>query len=207
MSNKAKNFTQTFSKLFLVTLILFFSKAVFSAGYTGIIVDIFTEENEVRVNAQINSVQQLITLETTTVQEKLFGRLKVGDYMAFQAQKTTKKNYYSLTSVDYIGLQSLLSIWTGDDGLCYHFTHFSQLTVYLQDRFGSCTTGGFSKSTSFPKTFKYFITPNESSWDILVGDRDLYFSAEFEFENDDEIFARIFDTDTGKVNSELTLWR
>ena len=205
----ANNFqTKTFPKFFLAALILFFSQVVFSAGYTGIIVDIFSVEKEVKVNVQVNSIKQVITLQVDSVQDiKLFGRLKVGDYMSFQAQNTSKSSIYKLSSVDYVGLKALLDVWAGDDGLCYHFTAFSQLTVYVQDRFGTCFTGGFSQSNSFPKTFKYFITPNESSWDILVGDRDLYFSAEFEFENKDEIFARIFDTDTGKVNSELTLWR
>lgn len=208
MSNITKNFDQTLPKIFLVIVLLFFSKVVFSASYTGIIADIFSTENEVRVQVKINSVRQLVTLQVQGAPDlKLFGRLEIGDYIAFQAQAMTKKNEFKLLSVDYVGLKSLLAVWTGDDGLCYHFSNFSQMTVYEQDRFGTCLLNSLTKSVTFPKTFKYFITPNESSWDILVGDRDLYFSAEFNFENNDEIFARIFDTDSGKVNSELTLWR
>lgn len=195
-------------QVLLTISFLFFTQVVFSASYTGIITDISDEQNEVRVNTQISSVQQEITLTVSSAQVlKLIKRLKIGDYMSFQATSTTKKSYYKLTSIDYIGLRDLLGVWNSSDGLCYHFSHFSQLIVYPQDEEGSCFKPNAIKYVGFPKTFKYFITANETSWDILVGDRDLYFSAEFYFRANNEIFARIFNTDTGKVDAELLFWR
>lgn len=208
MSNFETDHSKTPLKILLFFSLVFFSQGVFSAGYTGIITSIFDEENEVRVNTQVNSVRQEISLIVNSVQDaKLFGRLQIGDYMSFQATSTSKKGFYKLTSIDYVGLRDLLGVWNSSDGLCYHFSWFSQLIVFPQDHEGSCSRPNTTKYIGFPKTFKYFITPNVTSWDILVGDKDLYFSAEFYFRSNNEIFARIFNTDTGKVDTELLFWR
>jgi hypothetical protein len=199
---------KTSRTVLLTILFLFYSRVVFSAGYAGIITAISSAQSEVKVKTQVSSRPQEFTLLVTTPGDaKLFKRLKIGDYISFQAQSTSKKNYYNLTSVDYVGLSDVLGLWYSSDGLCYNFTFFSQLVVFPQNQVGACDSDKTSQFPGYPKSFKYFITPNESSWDILVGDSDLYFSAEFYFKATNEIFARIFNTDTGKIETELMFWR
>lgn len=159
------------------------------------------------ISIQLNNTQQVMTLQISSEQDKkLLRRLSTGDYIAFQGQKSTKKNYLKLLSIDFIGLKKLLGTWTGDDGLCYNFTRFSQLTVYDQTFNRSCLVPT-TLDLVFPKAFKYFITPNEGDWDVLVGDSDVYYTAEFQFIGPNNISAQIFDTETGEIVSELNLWR
>jgi hypothetical protein len=188
-------------------LILLFSQFAVSASYTAVILNISDDSSLAEVSIQMNDEVKMMTLQISSEPDrKLFRRLKSGDYLAFQGQRVARENTLKLLSLDYIGLKSVLGIWIGDDGLCYNFSRFTQLTVFAQSFNGGCVAPA-SLDISLPKTFKYFITPNENNWDILVGDQDVYFTAEFQLISPNNIAAQIFDTETGKIVSELILWR
>lgn len=200
---------QTFTKKNLqpLLLILFLPQIVFSASYSAVIVDLSVDSTLAEITIQINNTQQIMTLQISTDRDKkLMARLNAGDYLAFQGQKLTMENTLKLLSIDYVGLKTLLGTWTGNDGLCYHFSRFTQITVYEQNFSHTCLVPT-ALDLVFPSSFKYFITPNESNWDVLVGNKDVYYTAEFQFIGPNNISAQIFDTETGEIVSELNLWR
>ena len=62
-------------------------------------------------------------------------RLSQGDFVSLQAIKATPLQVV-VTSINYIGLISLLGTWLGDDNVCYYFRSFTSFLIFNPDTNG-----------------------------------------------------------------------
>lgn len=162
--------------------------------------------SEIKIRISKSDRTETVLIEKAKELE-LLRKLKVGDFLSFQGVRTPEETI-KLRNVDFVGLRDLLGTWTGEDGQCYHFKNFTRLIISKRIAKAKCPTlvdgSGFSLTA---RDFRYFITPNVGSWDVLFSNDQEFFSGEFYFVNSTEIQMSIFESHTGIKIAEFLLRR
>ena len=132
-------------------------------------------------------------------------RLSQGDFVSLQAIKTNPLQVV-VTSINYIGLISLLGTWLGDDNVCYYFRSFTSFLIFNPDTNGTCA---LSPSVDGKKSrrMSYFITPDDMDWFLLISDKSTQYAAELIIKNSKTIQLNLFDEQTGDILSKVILRR
>jgi hypothetical protein len=111
-----------------------------------------------------------------------------------------------VTSINYIGLISLLGTWLGDDNVCYYFRSFTSFLIFNPDTNGACTLSpGIDGKKG--RRMSYFITPDDVDWFLLISDKSTQYAAELIIKNSKTIQLNLFDEQTGDILSKVILRR
>jgi hypothetical protein len=132
-------------------------------------------------------------------------RLSQGDFVSLQAIKATPIQVV-VTSINYIGLVSLLGTWLGDDNVCYYFRSFTSFLIFNPDTNGACTLSP-SIDEKKSRRMSYFITPDDKDWFLLISDKSAQYAAELIIKNSKTIQLNLFDEQTGDILSKVILRR
>lgn len=131
--------------------------------------------------------------------------LSQGDFVSLQAIKATPLQVV-VTSINYIGLISLLGTWLGDDNVCYYFRSFTSFLIFNPDTNGACTLSpGIDGKKG--RRMSYFITPDDVDWFLLISDKSTQYAAELIIKNSKTIQLNLFDEQTGDILSKVILRR
>lgn len=132
-------------------------------------------------------------------------RLSQGDFISIQAIKLNPTQAV-VTSINYIGLISLLGTWLGDDNVCYYFKNFTSFLIFNPDTNGACTLSpGIDGKKG--RRMSYFITPDDMDWFLLISDKSTQYAAELIIKNSKTIQLNLFDEQTGDILSKVILRR
>lgn len=118
--------------------------------------------------------------------------LKRNDFINFEGVKNLTHSYLRIDSINYVGLTDLKATWTGDDGYCYMFSSFTDLSIYPKDK--TC-----SKKIRGPREFAYTINASDDHWFMLVSDAQSRYTADLKFITLDHAELTLYDVDNGNI--------
>ena len=133
-------------------------------------------------------------------------RLSQGDFVSLQTIKITPTQV-AVTSINYIGLITLLGTWLGDDNVCYFFKSFTSFLIFNPDTNGACTFPPNLDGKKVGRRMSYFITPDDEDWFLLISDKSTQYAAELLIKNSKTIQINLFDEQTGDILSKVILRR
>ena len=166
---------------------------------------------------KINRENNLIQFEDSTLKNKYtlifqneipkqqLSRLSDGDFVALSGTlKTEQQNEIIVSSVDYVGLTSLIGNWKSDDGLCYEFTGYNNFNVYAPQRNSNCCP----MSLNVPKTkYTYFINPDVSVWTMVISSKEHELYGQLKIITNNHVEIQLFDSITEDILGTIVLRR
>ena len=142
---------------------------------------------------------------TNSVSEQQIRRLNNGDFASVSANfSSISPSLIYVTSVDYVGLNTLTGIWLSEAGLCYEFATFTRLYVYGPDNDGECVRSIDPEEYS---KYTYFINPDVDAWNMLISSNNSEFVGNLDIISDDEITIELFDARTDVTLGTMVLRR
>lgn len=141
-----------------------------------------------------------LLIGTTQATDAVLKKLKHGDFISVEGQKTKTGNTINVESINYVGLKSLLGIWVGDDDYCYIFDSFTEFSIAPLVKGKKCTP---------PTTpsYTYLASPSVQSWLLLIsGQRNIYVG-DLTFIGPRDAQIQLFDSETGDILRTLRLRR
>ena len=129
------------------------------------------------------------------VQEDI-NRLKNGDYLV--ARGSIAKDVVNIDSIESLGLQALVGVWTSPKSEFYEFADFSRLNLYLPNEAGSniVKAGEFQYSIAPDQGTRYQFFLSPSSGSVTVG------SLEF---RKSQLVLTVIDPQTGQSSADIVL--
>lgn len=194
---------------FVFSLIALASQNVLAAN------DVFTFRGKIeRINEEIylSESRSKLSLKmdySNDISKQQLERLKPGDYASVTATvDELNPNHIYVTSVDYVGLQTLLGTWKSEINLCYEFTGFTTFYVYTPNNKGLCVRQN-NKNSFKPQVNKYnfFINPDIDAWNLLISSTDNNFVGELMIHDANNIEIQLFDNQTDAVLDSIVLRR
>lgn len=154
----------------------------------------------------VTKTQIAYTLDfTNEVSEQQIRRLNNGDFASVTANfSTIAPSLIYVTSVDYVGLASLLGVWRSETEMCYEFTSFTRLYVFAPDQYGQCVRD--VNPNKFGK-YNYFINPDVGAWNMLISNSNSEFFGELSIIEDNHLEIELFDNQTDATLGTIVLRR
>lgn len=142
---------------------------------------------------------------TNEVSEQQIKRLNNGDFASVTANfSSIASSLIYVTSVDYIGLESLIGIWRSETDMCYEFTSFTRLYVFAPNKEGQCERD--VNPDKYGK-YNYFINPDVGAWTMLISNSNSEFFGELSIINDSHLEIELFDNQTDATLGTIVLRR
>ncbi len=187
----------------------------FGKSFTESFTESFTFRGKIeRINNEnhISESRTKLSLKmdyTNDISKQQIDRLGPGDYVSVTATvDEINPNLIYVSSVDYVGLQTLLGTWKSAINLCYEFTGFTTFYVYTPNSKGLCLRQNNKNSTKpQPNKYNFFINPDIDAWNLLISSPDNNFVGELMIHDADNIEIQLFDNQTDAVLDSIVLRR
>lgn len=155
-----------------------------------------------------NSTQIYNLSFSDSTSEKIINRLTSGDYISIQADTTAmSENILKIMNINFVGLNSLLGLWLGDDNACYYFKGFTSFIVFNVNSNGQCTIPDETTDPTKLHKASYFINPDEYDWFLVISDHKVQFAAELFIISSHTVQINLFDHQDGSILSKVILRR
>lgn len=143
---------------------------------------------------------------TNQVSEQQIRRLNNGDFASVTANfSSLAASLIYVTSVDYVGLESLLGIWRSDtEEMCYEFATFTRLYAFAPNKEGDCIRSADPIKSG---KYNYFINPDVGAWNMLISNSNSEFFGELSIIDEDHIEIELFDNQTDATLGTMVLRR
>lgn len=139
------------------------------------------------------------------VSEQQIKRLNNGDFASVTANVSSiAASLVYVTSVDYIGLASIIGVWRSQTDMCYEFASFTRLYTFAVNKDGKCVRT--IDADQFNK-YNYFINPDVDAWNMLISNPTKEFFGELNIISDDHIELELFDNQTDATLGTMILRR
>jgi hypothetical protein len=188
----------------LLVVLLVFSSSFATAALTEGVVQ--RSEGSLYYFSDSLNGRNIAAVPGNSVIEAQMRRLSAGDFVSFEATSVKNIDVLTISAINYISLGLLLGVWLGDEGSCFHFSSFTEVAIYDSINSSHCAN---PKQT--PKSKKqvldFFIAPEPQGWYMLMSTYYANFAAELIIKNRKTIQMNLFDDETGKVFSIITLRR
>ncbi|MBC7465273.1 MAG: hypothetical protein H7256_04720 [Bdellovibrio sp.] len=122
-------------------------------------------------------------------------KLKPNDFVSFEGGKNLTKSFLRVDSINYVGLASLMGIWTGDDGYCYKFSSYTEFLIFPKS--GDCNRK--SARATNPREFAYTLNVADEAWFMLLSDAKSRYAADVTFTDPKSIEMSLYDVNNGKI--------
>lgn len=127
---------------------------------------------------------QFIDISTSKVLDKMDEK----DYLSLEAtlmpaDYDLKRPFRTLIvrSINYVGLSSLLGFWKDQMGLCYFFSSFTNIKVFIPTYKLNCSSLSISKINANKITnYNYFINPDDVVWNMLISNDEKQYLVELQ---------------------------
>lgn len=154
----------------------------------------------------VTKTQVAYTLDfTSAVSEQQIKRLNNGDFASVTANfSSISPSLIYVTSVDYIGLESILGTWRSESDMCYEFTSFTRLYVFGPNKDGQCERD--VNPDKYGK-YNYFINPDVGAWTMLISNSNSEFFGELSIIEENHLEIELFDNQTDATLGTIVLRR
>jgi hypothetical protein len=142
---------------------------------------------------------------TNSVSEQQIKRLGNGDFASVTVNfSSISTSLIYVSSVDYVGLKTVLGTWRSESDLCYEFATFTRLYVFAPDINDQCIRGTNPEDYS---KYNYFINPDTGAWNMLISNSSSEFFGELKLTSDNEIEIELFDAQSDANLGTIVLRR
>ncbi|OQW48577.1 MAG: hypothetical protein A4S09_04045 [Proteobacteria bacterium SG_bin7] len=136
---------------------------------------------------------------------KTLGRLRTGDYLAFEGYISPAQRKAVIQSMDWVGLQRLLGFWKTRDKKLVEFSSFTTLKFHHGNPTEIFYRDRRPRSENDLISVSYRVAPSVgASWSLFIANQGNYKLGRMVF-NDKEITISFFDSETGKITKTVTL--
>lgn len=176
--------------LFLITSILAIASAN-AASISGLV----KKQNESYYFLKTESSTPILIRPTKS--EVINSLKKLSNFDFFQGQGSEINGILALDSVDFVGLQSLLGVWSGNESSVFEFKSFQKLVTYKQ----------FLNFLIPSEKIDYSIAPSSGAdWKIFFTNIDSVLLASLTISKKRAVL-RFYDLETGDISKLIELTR
>ena len=171
--------------------------AALAMDYAGILTQ--SEHQALRLKDDNSGKVFELTFEDKNV-EALFHKLKSKDYVSFSGARSATVSSIRVDSINFVGLNDLLSVWKGDDRYCYAFLNFTEFVIY------PIKSSACGKPPKSAKTYAYTINPTEfNNWVILLSNEQANYAADLALKSSTSVEISLYDSNTGYILKVIKL--
>jgi hypothetical protein len=131
-------------------------------------------------------------------------KLKTADFISFVATASSTRTQLVVSSINYVGLNTLLGYWEAPKGWCFNFTSYTNFYTYKKTPI-NCQNG--SKIPAEATETTYLVMPKTQNWTMLVSGRTKTLVADLTLLGADLVKIEIFHPETGEILSLTELKR